>query len=108
MLGDRALRAIAHSAETIVIYMGVQNLPHIVTQLIEAGLNKQTSTALIRWGTRPEQEQLIGCLGTIVAQMEAANFTAPAIAVVDDVVQLQSILAACRPNLDLLSTINCR
>ena len=101
-------RAIAHSAETIVIYMGVQNLPHIVTQLIEAGLNEQTPIALIRWGTRPEQEQSSGCLGTIVAQMAAAKFSAPAIAVIGNVVQLQSILAACCPNLDLLSTINCR
>lgn len=45
------LQAIALSAETIVIYMGVQNLSHIVTQLIEAGLNQQTPISLVRWGT---------------------------------------------------------
>ena len=100
-------QALAHSAETIVIYMGVQNLPHIVTQLIETGLSEHTPISLIRWGTRPEQEQLIGSLATIVAQMEATKFSAPAIAIVGNVVKLQPILAACRPNLDLLSTNNC-
>ncbi len=90
-------QAIAHSAETIVIYMGVQNLSHIITELIEAGLSKKTPISLVRWGTRPEQEQLTGSLATIVAQMEVTQFSAPAIAVIGNVVQLQSILATCRP-----------
>ncbi|MGV2831338.1 uroporphyrinogen-III C-methyltransferase [Myxosarcina sp. GI1(2024)] len=98
-------QAIAHSAETIVIYMGVQNLPHIITQLIEAGLSQQTPISLIRWGTRPEQERLTGSLATIVAQMAAAKFSAPAIAVVGNVVRLQSILTACRPKLDFSTTV---
>ncbi|MGB5770877.1 MAG: uroporphyrinogen-III C-methyltransferase, partial [Crocosphaera sp.] len=54
--------AIAQGSETIVIYMGVHNLTNIVTQLQIGGLTPQTPIALIRWGTRPEQEQLIGTL----------------------------------------------
>ena len=84
-------RSIAHSGSTIVIYMGVQNLPYIVTQLIKAGLSEQTLISLIRWGTRPEQEHLTGSLATIVAQMEATQFSAPAIAIIGNVVQLQPI-----------------
>jgi uroporphyrin-III C-methyltransferase len=84
--------SIAHASETIVIYMGVHNLPHIVPELCAAGLSKDTPVALIRWGTRPEQEELIGTLGTIVEQVEAANFGAPAIAVIGNVVNLHSIL----------------
>ncbi len=84
--------SVAHGSETIVIYMGVHNLPHIIAELCAAGLGVETPVALIRWGTRPEQEELIGTLGTIVAQVEVAQFGAPAIAVIGDVVKLHGIL----------------
>lgn len=84
--------SIAHGSETIVIYMGVHNLPHIVPELCAAGLSQETPVALIRWGTRPEQEELIGTLETIVEQVEASQFGAPAIAVIGNVVNLHSIL----------------
>lgn len=80
--------AIAKGSETIAIYMGVRNLPYIVRQLTEAGLDSQTPIALIRWGTLPEQEELIGTLATIVGQVEASQFQAPAIAIVGNVVLL--------------------
>jgi uroporphyrin-III C-methyltransferase len=86
--------AIAHGSETIVIYMGVHNLPHIIPELCDAGLSVETPVALIRWGTRPEQEELIGTLGTIVEQVEATQFGAPAIAVIGNVVKLHGVLSA--------------
>ncbi len=89
--------AIAHGSETIVIYMGIHNLPYIIEQLNAAGVSLETPIALVRWGTRPEQEELIGTLATIVAQMEAVQFAAPAIVVIGNVVNLHRILAGCRP-----------
>lgn len=89
--------AIAHGSETIVIYMGIHNLPAIVDQLLQAGLNAQTPVALVRWGTRPEQEELRGKLETIVQQVEETQFEAPAIVVIGSVVNLHEILAGCRP-----------
>ena len=89
--------AITHGSETIVIYMGVHNLPHIVEQLTTAGRSPETPVALVRWGTRPEQEELIGTLETIVEQVEATGFEAPAIAVIGNVVNLHQILASCKP-----------
>jgi uroporphyrin-III C-methyltransferase len=89
--------AIAHGSETIVIYMGIHNLPYIVQQLHSAGLSLETPIALVRWGTRPEQEELIGKLATIVSQVEKTKFTAPAIAVIGAVVNMHSILSDCRP-----------
>jgi uroporphyrin-III C-methyltransferase len=80
--------AIARGSETIVIYMGIHNLPYIVEQLREAGLSLETPIALVRWGTRPEQEELIGVLETIVEQVEATQFAAPAIVVIGAVVNL--------------------
>jgi uroporphyrin-III C-methyltransferase len=90
-------QAIAHGSETIVIYMGIHNLPHIVEELSAAGLSPQTPVALVRWGTRPEQEELIGKLETIVAQVEETGFAAPAIAVIGNVVNLHALLSQCRP-----------
>ncbi len=91
-------QAIAQGSETIVIYMGIHNLPYITEQLHAAGLSLDTPIALVRWGTRPEQEELIGTLETIVAQVEAAQFGAPAIAVIGQVVNLHDILSSCRPS----------
>ncbi len=90
-------QAIAHGSETIVVYMGMHNLPYIVEQLEIAGLSPETPVALVRWGTRPDQEELIGTLGTIVQQVEATQFGAPAIAIIGSVVNLHSILADCKP-----------
>jgi uroporphyrin-III C-methyltransferase len=90
-------RAIAQGSETIVIYMGLHNLAYIVDQLIGAGLSSNTPIGLVRWGTLPQQEELIGELGTIVTQVAATGFSAPAIAVIGEVVKMHEILSGCRP-----------
>jgi uroporphyrin-III C-methyltransferase len=89
--------ALAQGSETIVVYMGVHNLPHITTELQSAGLDAATPIALVRWGTRADQSELVGTLGTIVAQVEAAQFEAPAIAIIGRVVAMREILAVGRP-----------
>jgi uroporphyrin-III C-methyltransferase len=90
-------QAIAHGSETIVIYMGVHNLPNIVRELTAAGLSPETPVALVRWGTRPDQEELIGTLGAIVQQVEETGFAAPAVVVIGHVVNLHQVLNQCRP-----------
>lgn len=85
-------QAIAQGSETIVIYMGIHNLANIVPELISGGLNPDTPIALVRWGTTPAQEELIGTLATIVRQVEETGFEAPAIAVIGKVVNLHWIL----------------
>ncbi|PSF35691.1 uroporphyrinogen-III C-methyltransferase [Aphanothece hegewaldii CCALA 016] len=85
--------AIAHGSETIVIYMGIHNLTYIVEQLVLAGRSLETPIALIRWGTTPQQEELIGTLATIIRQVEETGFEAPAIAVIGGVVGLQYALS---------------
>ncbi len=86
-------QAIAQGSETIVIYMGIHNLAHIIDQLCAAGLTAATPIALVRWGTRPEQETLIGTLETILEQVATSGFDAPAIAVIGNVVNWQKTLA---------------
>ncbi len=89
--------AIAQASETIVVYMGIHNLPNITQALIAAGLSEDTPVALIRWGTRPEQAELIGTLGGIVQQVESTGFQAPAIAVIGKVVDLRKQLSTASP-----------
>lgn len=90
-------RALAQGAETLVIYMGIRNLDTIAAELLAADLGPDTPVALIRWGTYPQQEMLLGTLGTIVAQVQQSGFQAPAIAVIGQVVQWQGQFYPHRP-----------
>ena len=90
-------KAIARASETIVVYMGVHNLPNITQSLAAAGLAAKTPVALIRWGTRPEQEELVGTLNNIVQKVKDSGFEAPAIAVIGRVVDLKAQLASTSP-----------
>ncbi|QRG70724.1 uroporphyrinogen-III C-methyltransferase [Brevibacillus choshinensis] len=84
-------RALA-SVETLVIYMGVKNLPHIRGQLLRHGKSPDTPVALVRWGTLGKQETLEGRLETIDQAAAKAGFQAPAIIVVGEVVRLRESL----------------
>jgi uroporphyrin-III C-methyltransferase len=85
-------KAIALGSETIVIYMGIHNLANIISQLIETSLSENTPIALIRLGTRADQQELYGTLATIVKKMENTAFEAPAIAIIGKVVDFREIL----------------
>ena len=77
---------------TVVFYMGVKNLPQITANLMAHGRSPATPVALIRWGTRPDQEVLTGTLADIAEKARRASFKAPAITVVGDVVSLRDTL----------------
>lgn len=77
---------------TVVFYMGVKNLPQITANLLAHGRSPDTPVALIRWGTRPEQEILTGTLSTITDQARKSAFRAPAITIVGEVVRLRDKL----------------
>ncbi|GAB6098513.1 uroporphyrinogen-III C-methyltransferase [Halanaerocella petrolearia] len=83
---------LATATETLVILMGVGKLPEIAPKLMAAGRDPQTPVALIRWGTRPEQETLVGTLENIVAEVEENNFKPPAIIIVGKTVNLRQEL----------------
>jgi uroporphyrin-III C-methyltransferase len=85
-------QAIAHSAETIVVYMGIHNLDRISHELITAGLAGDTPIALVRWGTTPRQQELVATLETVVHQVEISEFSAPSIAIIGNVVKLHEVL----------------
>jgi uroporphyrinogen III methyltransferase/synthase len=77
---------------TVVFYMGVKNLPQITRSLMQHGRSPETPVALIRWGTRPEQQIITGTLADIAEIARKAAFKAPAITVVGEVVKLREKL----------------
>ncbi|GFE57432.1 uroporphyrinogen-III C-methyltransferase [Geobacter sp. AOG1] len=77
---------------TIVFYMGIKNLPQITASLMAHGRPPETPVALIRWGTRPDQEVLTGTLADIAETARKTGFKAPAITVVGEVVTLRKKL----------------
>jgi uroporphyrin-III C-methyltransferase len=85
-------KAIAQGSETIVIYMGVHNLDTIIQHILTAGLSENTPIALVRWGTTPRQEELMGTLATIIQQIQDTQFEAPAIAVIGNVVNFKGLI----------------
>lgn len=84
---------VSNSTDTIVILMGVKNLPHIVKNLIANGRDPKTPIALIRWGTTPRQEMVTGTLNDIVGKAQANNVRPPAVTVIGDVVNLHEKLS---------------
>lgn len=92
-LEDISWEALGHVAGTGVFLMGVSNLSVIVERLITHGRSPETPVALIRWGTRAEQETLVGTLEDVVGRVEAAGFKPPAVIVVGEVVKLRETLA---------------
>ncbi len=84
--------ALARGIGTLVFFMGVKNLPHIVRELTQNGRRPETPVALVRWGTTPAQVTVSGTLADIVAKVQEAGLTAPAIIVVGEVVALRQRL----------------
>jgi uroporphyrinogen III methyltransferase/synthase len=83
---------IAHGASTLVFFMSVSTLPHVARSLIQAGRSPSTPAATIRWGTRGEQQVVVGTLETIAERARAAGIKPPALTVVGDVVTLREKL----------------
>jgi uroporphyrinogen III methyltransferase/synthase len=79
--------------DTLVFLMGVGNLPHITSKLIENGRAADTPAAVIRWGTKPEQEVLVTTVGKAAEDVAKAKLKPPAIFIVGEVVNLREKLA---------------
>ena len=84
---------LATAVDTLVFLMGVENLPHITAKLIEHGRPADTPAAVIRWGTKPEQEVLVTTVGTAAGDVAARGLKPPAIFIVGQVVTLRDKLA---------------
>ncbi|MBI3455759.1 MAG: uroporphyrinogen-III C-methyltransferase [Candidatus Rokubacteria bacterium] len=80
------------AVDTLVILMGVRNLPAIVATLLAHGRPPDTPVALIRWGTTSAQETVTGILADIAAKAPAAGLEPPVVIIIGDVVRLRDRL----------------
>ncbi|MFV0436240.1 MAG: uroporphyrinogen-III C-methyltransferase [Desulfopila sp.] len=80
---------LATGVGTLVIYMGIKNLPIIVDNLIRHGRSPQTPVAVVRWASTPDQQSVVGTLETIVAIVQEAAIRPPSLIIVGEVVTLK-------------------
>lgn len=83
---------LAGTSGTLVFMMGMKTLPSIVARLLEDGRSFETPVAAVRWGTRADQQTVVGTLRDIVAKAEQARFEPPTVIVVGEVVKLRDQL----------------
>ncbi len=83
---------LAKGVGTLVFLMGMTNLPHICSKLIEHGRDPDTPVAVIRWGTTPFHKSITGKLSNIADIVKEKGFKPPAIIVIGTVVALRDQL----------------
>ena len=86
-------RALGGAGGTIVVLMGVRNLPDIVAELIAGGRDAATPAAMVQEGTTDREFVVEATLGTIAGRAEELGISSPAVLVVGDVVSLRGQLA---------------
>lgn len=84
---------LATGVDTLVFLMGVENLVHITTKLMENGRAGDTPAAIIRWGTKPGQTVLVTTVKDAAHAVDQKGLKPPAIFIVGDVVALRRQLA---------------
>jgi uroporphyrin-III C-methyltransferase/precorrin-2 dehydrogenase/sirohydrochlorin ferrochelatase/uroporphyrin-III C-methyltransferase len=93
---DLNWQSLADPDTTLVIYMGLANLPEICARLIAAGLPATTPAAAIASGTMPEQKVCAAPLGELAERVRAAALEAPVLFIVGRVVEAMAWLNGAR------------
>lgn len=83
---------LASASGTLVFMMGMKNLPTIARQLLSEGRSPDTPVAAIRWGTKADQQTIVGTLKDIVGKTETAHLEPPTAIVIGEVVRLRGQL----------------
>jgi uroporphyrinogen III methyltransferase/synthase len=69
--------------------MGLVNFGEIAAEMIAKGRSADTPAMAVRWATRPDQQTLVGTLGTLPTILSQAGLKPPATIVVGEVVSLR-------------------
>jgi uroporphyrinogen III methyltransferase/synthase len=85
--------ALARFPGTLVLYMGIKNLPVIAERLTAAGRDPEELVAVVERGTLPGQHTVVDTLAGIAARVEQEGVRAPAITVVGRVAGLWDTIA---------------
>jgi uroporphyrinogen III methyltransferase/synthase len=85
--------ALARFPGTLVLYMGVKNLPLISERLVTAGRPADEPAAVIQRGTLPGQTTVIATLADIAQRVAESGIRPPAITVIGRAAALRGTLA---------------
>jgi uroporphyrinogen III methyltransferase/synthase len=83
---------LAHGG-TLVLLMSTTQLAENLSRLCREGLPADTPAALVRWGTMPGQQTIVGTVGDLAGRVAALRLRPPTVVVVGEVVRLRSDLA---------------
>ena len=93
-------QSIADPESTLVIYMGLANLPLITRSLIDAGLPASTPAAAVQDGTTLRQRRVISTLEQLDAAVQQRGMQAPVMLIIGKVVTLADELDWYQRELD--------
>ncbi|MBQ5586190.1 MAG: uroporphyrinogen-III synthase, partial [Selenomonadaceae bacterium] len=84
---------LATATDTVVFLMGVANLPKITARLMENGRSGDTPVAIIRWGTKAQQQVWTSTVAGAADLVKSESIKPPCIFLVGNVVKLREKLA---------------
>jgi uroporphyrin-III C-methyltransferase/precorrin-2 dehydrogenase/sirohydrochlorin ferrochelatase len=88
---------LSHANQTVVFYMGLNNVQAICDHLKQFGRAANTPAALIEKGTTPDQRVFIGDLDSLPTLVHKNQVKAPTLIVVGEVVELHKKLHWFKP-----------
>lgn len=88
----QALAGLITSGSSVVLYMGVKNLPHIQRSLAAYGVAGTTPCAAVMWGTCAQQKSCVTTLEQAFDVMQRKGIGAPCIIVIGGVAALHKQL----------------
>lgn len=83
---------LATAVGTLVVYMGIKNLPIIAANLIRYGRDPKTPVAVVRWASTPEQRSVVGTLETITQVVKDSGIKPPSLIIIGEVVNLRNTI----------------
>lgn len=89
-------RALVASGTTLVVYMGIAQLPRIVADLRAADMAADTPVAVIQNGTLPHERSVVTRLSAAASEVARCGIGSPAIVVIGKVVNLATVACDAR------------
>lgn len=81
------IQEFARHGGTLCVYMGMNKLDSLVTQLLDAGMAPETPAAVVQWAFTPRQRSVNATLQALSSEVKAAKLNSPAVIFVGDVVR---------------------
>jgi uroporphyrinogen III methyltransferase/synthase len=84
---------LARQGGTLVFLMAMRQLASLLDTLVRHGLPPERPAAAVQHGTLARQRTVVATVGTLAAEVAAAQVTSPAVVVIGDVVSLRAQVA---------------